>query len=202
MGKQLGFYFEQKHCVGCKTCQVACKDKNDLAVGQLFRQVHEFCGGGYVVKGTTVVPEVYVFWSSMSCNHCQKPTCIEACPTGALQKQATDGIVLIDSKRCIGCRRCLQSCPYDALQYNPSTKKMGKCDFCRDLLAVGQPPTCVSACPMRVLEYGPLDMLQEKYGTVNQTKGMPSGDKTQPSLVISPHAHSQLPKANSVTKVP
>jgi anaerobic dimethyl sulfoxide reductase subunit B (iron-sulfur subunit) len=194
MGKQLAFYFEQKNCTGCMTCQVACKDKHDLAIGQLFRKVYEIAGGSYQEKGTAVIPEIYAFWISMSCNHCINPVCIESCPTGALQKRAEDGIVYIDQERCIGCLRCSKSCPYDAPQYNPKTQKVSKCDFCRDLLADDKPPICVASCPLRALDYGPLDTLRQKYGNHNQTKGMPEANITQPALVITPHRHATIYK--------
>lgn len=187
MGKQLAFYFEQQHCTGCDTCQIACKDKHDLPVGQLFRKVYEVAGGQFRTQGTVVIPEIYAFWVSMSCNHCIQAVCVDSCPTGALQKRAQDGIVYVEQERCIGCLRCTQNCPYDALQYNPKTGKIGKCDFCRDLLADNKPPACVSACPLRALDYGTLDVLWEKYGRVNQTKGMPDARITKPALVITPH---------------
>lgn len=191
MGQQLAFYFEQRHCVGCDTCQIACKDKNDLAVGQLFRKVYEVSGGSFRKRDGAVFPEVYAFWVSISCNHCIRPKCIESCPTGALQKRTQDGIVYIDQDRCIGCRRCLGSCPYGSPQYNPVTRKVGKCDFCRDLLAQNKPPACVSSCPVRALDYGPLDGLRKKFGSVSETKGLPLAD-TEPALVITPHRHAVL----------
>lgn len=187
MAKQLAFYFEQKHCSGCCTCQVACKDKNNLKVGQLFRRVHEVSGGGYRQTGAVIVQDVYAFWLSISCNHCVKPVCVENCPTGALSKRIEDGIVDIDQRKCVGCQLCVRSCPYGALLFDSEIGKVRKCDFCRDLLADGKPPACVAACPMRALEYGPLDELQKKYGTVNQTLGLPDAAITEPSLVISPH---------------
>lgn len=194
MGKQLAFYFEQEHCTGCMACQMACKDKNNLEVGQLFRKVSEVAGGSYQEKDGAVIPHVYAFWLSISCNHCSNPVCVASCPVGAMQKRAEDGIVYIDQERCIGCLRCSQSCPYDAPQYNPKVKKVGKCDFCQDLLAEGKPPVCVAACPLRALDYGPLDRLWEKYGRNNQTKGMPDAHITQPALVITPHRHAIINK--------
>lgn len=188
MGKQLAFYFEQRHCTGCETCQIACKDKHDLPVGQRFRKVYEVAGGSFRSTGAAaVIPDIYAFWVSVSCNHCIQAVCVDSCPTGALQKRAEDGIVYVEQERCIGCLRCTQSCPYDALQYNPATGKVDKCDFCRDLLADNKPPACVAACPLRALDYGPLDVLWKKYGRINQTKGMPDAATTRPALVITPH---------------
>jgi anaerobic dimethyl sulfoxide reductase subunit B (iron-sulfur subunit) len=190
MTGQLAFYFEQEHCVGCLTCQIACKDKKDLEVGQLFRKVHESAGGGYRQKGRVISHNVFAFWLSMSCNHCQAPACMKNCPTGAIRKRPEDGIVFIDEGICIGCQNCVVSCPYGAPQYNPQKGKAGKCDLCRDQLAAGKQPACVAACPMRALHYGRLDVLRQKYGSLNRVPGMPDPDITRPSLVITPHRDS------------
>jgi anaerobic dimethyl sulfoxide reductase subunit B (iron-sulfur subunit) len=187
MTTQLGFHFDQRHCVGCCTCQIACKDQNDLDVGQLFRRVREYAGGEFRQIGKAVMPDVYAFWLSLGCNHCQDPLCVANCPTGAMQKRALDGIVFVDQDVCIGCRYCVMSCPYGAPQYNPDKGKTGKCDLCRSRLAEGQSPACVAACPQRVLDFGPIDALRQKYGTVAQVHGMPSPDRTHPSVVITPH---------------
>lgn len=188
MTNQLGFYFDQRHCIGCKTCQTACKDKNGLKVGQLFRKVSEITGGTYIHKAAAVVPDVYAFWLSISCNHCIDPACAKICPVGALQKRSEDGIVMLNQEICIGCRRCIKACPYGSLLYNPDTRKVGKCDFCLDELAAGRQPVCISACPVRALDYGPLEALKQEYGICNQTKGLPDADTTQPALVITPHS--------------
>lgn len=187
MGKQLAFYVEQKHCVGCKTCQIACKDKNNLEVGQLFRTVYEIQGGTYEIKNNVIIPHVFAFWTSISCNHCVNPICVDHCPTNALQKSFENGVVYIEPDKCIGCQQCAKVCPYHAPQFNPATQKMGKCDFCRDLLKVGKDPVCVSACPLRALGFGTLDDLREKYGALNQTRGLPDAALTDPALVITPH---------------
>ncbi|HWQ43282.1 MAG TPA: DMSO/selenate family reductase complex B subunit [Desulfosporosinus sp.] len=187
MTKQLGFYYQQEHCSGCCTCQVACKDKNDLEGGQLFRKVKEFSGGDYWQIGKIVHQNIYAFWLSVSCNHCQDPVCLKNCPSGAIQKRPADGIVFIDQERCVGCHSCAENCPYGAPQFNPKNGKMGKCDFCRGLLAESKPPVCVAACPLRLLEYGQLDELRQTYGSTSRIQGMPSSDLTKPSLVITPH---------------
>lgn len=186
MSGQRGFYLRQDRCIGCFTCQIACKDTNDLDVGQCFRKVHEFAGGGYSKTDKGFTNNVYAYWLSMSCNHCQEPLCVKNCPTGAMQKRPEDGIVFIDQTKCVGCRYCIMSCPYGAPQYNPKTGKTGKCDMCKFLLDKGEQPVCVSACPMRVLEAGNVEELQQKYQGVQQIKGMPE-PKTKPSFVITPH---------------
>jgi DMSO reductase, iron-sulfur subunit len=187
---QLAFCFEQEHCVGCSACQIACKDRHDLPVGQSFRKVYEVSGGGYRSRGGAVFPEVYAFWNSLSCNHCLNPACVKSCPVGAMVKRAQDGIVVVDKDRCIGCQKCVQSCPYGAPQYDPATRKVGKCDFCLELLSRGKPPACVASCPVRALHYGPLAELERRFGGVRQTKGMPEAGTTDPALVIIPHRHA------------
>ncbi len=191
MSKQLAFYFEQEHCVGCNTCQVACKDKNNLEVGEQFRRVYEITGGKYIKKGNAIIQDIYGFCISVSCNHCIDPGCIKKCPTGALKKRSEDGIVIIEKDKCIGCASCVKGCPYNALQYDGKIGKVSKCDFCLDLLEIGKDPVCVSACPMRALDYDDIKILQEKYGNINETEGLPSSNITKPALVINPHKNAR-----------
>lgn len=191
MGMQMAFYVNQQVCMGCKTCQVSCKDKNDLKVGQLWRRVYEVEGGGYSVVGDAVYSDVQAYYLSISCNHCQDAPCVKNCPTGAMTKRAEDGIVFVDQSLCIGCRYCSWACPYGAPQFNPDSGKMRKCDFCLDLQQKGQSPACVEACPVRALEYGPLDELQKKHPDATAAlKGLPDPSLTKPSVLYSPHRHA------------
>ena len=185
--KQLGFHINLERCNGCLTCQIACKDKNDLPMGCLYRQVHEIAGGGYTEVNNVVKANVFAYWIPMSCNHCKDPMCVKNCPTGAMQKRPEDGIVFVDQSKCIGCQYCVCSCPYDAPQYDPDKGKTGKCDLCKDLLSQGEQPACVAACPMRALDFGPMEELKQKYGGVERVKGLPEPNLTKPSLLITPH---------------
>ncbi|HHX50071.1 MAG TPA: dimethylsulfoxide reductase subunit B [Clostridia bacterium] len=190
MGEQKGFCIEQNRCMGCKACQVACKDKNDLEVGQRFRKVTEVAGGGYHEEGPALRWEVYAFWISLSCNHCADPLCVKNCPTGAMYKRAEDGIVLVDEKKCIGCRYCMWSCPYEAPQYNQVKGKIGKCDLCFDLLQKGEDPVCVTTCPMRAIHVSNMEDLQKQYGGMRWGRGLPDPTITEPSLLIVPHRNA------------
>ena len=183
---QLGFLFEQDRCMGCHTCQVACKDRNDLPVGQRWRRIIELATGHYVQSAGVVQPHVSAWYLSMACNHCARPLCVANCPTGALHKRAADGLVLIDEARCIGCRYCVWSCPYGAPQFDPRRRKVGKCDGCADRLDRGESPACVDSCPVRALRFGSIEQLRTEHA-LSIPRELPSPRITDPSLVVRPH---------------
>ncbi|MCI8514298.1 MAG: 4Fe-4S dicluster domain-containing protein [Lachnospiraceae bacterium] len=178
MGR-LGFYFDNSVCTGCRTCQVACKDKNRLEVGTIFRNVRSYESGSY--------PDAKIYHYSASCNHCEKPACVTACPSGAMY-QAEDGTVICDTELCDGCQACVAICPYEVPQYIEETGKVGKCDACAGLRAKGENPACVDACLMRCLDFGDLDELAKKYGgdLVNELPILPDPSMTNPSVLINP----------------
>lgn len=213
MMRQYGFYFDMNGCTGCKACVLACKDKNDLPRGLLWRKVREKEGGCFEKQGQGLVAKVFAFWLSLSCHHCQQPPCIDTCPVGALEKRNGDGLVLLDDELCIGCGMCLSACPYGALQMNEETGKMSKCNACLDLLGQGESPACVGACPLRVLDFGPLEQLQGKYpaaipydalmdedviaaGGKHDTGKNAGGQTPLPSLLVKPHRHFTLHRAS------
>ncbi len=186
MTKQYGFYFNSSVCIGCKTCQIACKDKHDLEVGMLWRRVYEVVGGDWVPNGKAWNTTVFAYNISMSCNHCANPACVEECPTEAISKR-DDGIVILDVDKCEGYKRCITACPYDAPQYHFENEKSYKCHLCYDYIDQGKNPACVDACIMRALDFGELADLQAKYGTVNEVYPLPSASKTTPSYILTPH---------------
>ena len=99
----LGFYIDMERCIGCRTCQVACKDRRDIQqAGPRLRRVDSFETGAY--------PEVGRFHLVLSCNHCAHPMCMANCSTGALYMN-DDGIVLVDDEKCNGCQACVEACP-------------------------------------------------------------------------------------------
>mgnify|MGYP001822823112 FL=1 len=183
---RLAFFFDSSACSGCKTCQMACKDKNDLPVGQVWRRVYEVTGGGWKQEGHSWIQDVVAYNLSIACNHCEDPVCAKICPTTAIRKRE-DGIVLIDQSACIGCKYCAWACPYGAPQFNPDKGVMGKCDLCADYLDQGKNPSCVDACPMRALDFGQYDELLRRYGDSSHLYPLPDPSITQPSILVRPH---------------
>ena len=179
MGK-LGFYFDSTLCIGCRTCQVACKDKNGLPAGISYRVVRSFATGDY--------PRPGFYHYSGACNHCFSPACVASCPVGAMHIDEDDGTVQYDEETCIGCKACVAACPYGEPQYFEEENVVRKCDACKDVRDQGGNPVCVDACLMRCLEFGDVDELQKIHGdsVVDELPILPSADQTAPSLRINP----------------
>lgn len=189
--KQLGFYMDTSICIGCKTCLIACKDKNDLPVDVNWRRAIEYCGGSWQGEKNSQVPEnVFVYYITLSCQHCENPLCLINCPFTAISKD-NDGIVQIDQTKCIGCQTCASVCPYDAPQFAGDEGKMSKCDMCADLRAIDKNPACIDACPLRALDWGEMKDLRKKYGNVDAVDPFPDGKLTNPSMILKPHRHAQ-----------
>ena len=169
-GAQIGFFVDATRCINCKTCEIACKDFNDLEVGRRIRKVRSFEGGEF--------PAVFAYNVSMSCNHCEKPACVQGCPAGAYSKRASDGIVVHDPEKCIGCRYCTWLCPYGAPQYDAREGRVRKCNLCEGEAT----PVCVAACPMRAIEVGPLAEIAARPGATIALRDLPSPELTRPSI--------------------
>jgi len=174
---QLGFYLDMERCIGCKTCQIACKDVNDLEVGTLFRKVGHFETGQF--------PQTKAFNYSSSCNHCAEPQCVAVCPVGAMYK-AEDGTVQHDDEACLGCQYCVMACPYGVPQYLEEKGITAKCSACASLREADEQPACVASCLMRCLDFGDLDELKQKYGTDTTADFsiMPDSSITTPSVAV------------------
>lgn len=188
----LGFYVDLARCIGCRTCQVACKDRRDIHVaGPRMRRVTTFESGTY--------PEVGLFHLTVSCNHCAMPACVANCPTGAMY-QDDDGTVQHNDDECIGCQTCVNSCPYGAPQYVEAEQITQKCDTCRPLREAGHAPVCVEACPMRAIDFGEMDDLRAKYGAdlVSDLPCLEPSSTTNPNLLLRPNAAAQQETFNEV----
>ncbi|MBQ3033978.1 MAG: 4Fe-4S dicluster domain-containing protein [Deferribacterales bacterium] len=168
--KQYAFYFDQTRCMGCQTCVVACKDWNNVKPGNAkWRNLYDTEEG--------VFPNVEVFMTVYSCNHCENPACVAACPYQAIYKRKADGIVVVDRAKCQGAASCKTACPYDAPQFADDYQEkptlplttpskghtMQKCDMCWGRVAAGLRPACVASCLTRALDFGTIDELTAKY---------------------------------------
>jgi Fe-S-cluster-containing dehydrogenase component/formate-dependent nitrite reductase membrane component NrfD len=143
-----GFVIDQRKCIGCHACTVACKEENRVPLGAFRTWVK------YVERGT--FPNTRRYFSVLRCNHCDAAPCVTICPTVALYRR-DDGIVDFDGARCIGCKSCMQACPYDALYIDPQTMTAAKCNYCAHRVEVGLEPACVIVCPERAIIAGDLD---------------------------------------------
>jgi Fe-S-cluster-containing dehydrogenase component/formate-dependent nitrite reductase membrane component NrfD len=143
-----GFVIDQSSCIGCHACTVACKTEHDVPLGVDRTWVK------YVEKGAW--PDTKRFFSVMRCNHCEDAPCVSICPTRALHTR-DDGIVDFDTDICIGCKSCMQACPYDALYIDPQENTAQKCNYCAHRVEVGLQPACVVVCPEQAIIAGDLD---------------------------------------------
>jgi anaerobic dimethyl sulfoxide reductase subunit B (iron-sulfur subunit) len=188
---QLAFFINSDACSGCKTCQVACKDRHDLPAGLHWRRVYEITAGAWQKKGDAWTNTVAAYHLSVACHHCADPVCGKQCSVEAIWKRS-DGIVLIDRGRCVKCNKCRMDCPYEAIRYEAATNTVSKCDFCADAIDAGGAPACVAACPNRALEFGDIDDLRRRFGSIDQVFPMDSPAASRPAVVIKPHRHATL----------
>ena len=171
-----GFVIDQKRCVGCQTCAVACKSFNNLPDGVWWNRVMTD-GGDAMDTAGGVYPNNYLSFVPVACQHCENPACVKVCPVGATYKDAETGVVRQDYDKCIGCRMCMSACPYtgvrsfnwDEPQYQidvvvgdsdvaPHQKHtVEKCTMCWNRLAKGLAPACVEVCPAKARFWGDLD---------------------------------------------
>lgn len=143
-----GFAIDQRTCIGCHACTVACKTEHEVPVGQFRTWVK------YVEKGA--FPDTTREMAVMRCNHCTDAPCVTICPTGSLFKR-DDGIVDFDRDECIGCKSCMQACPYDSIYIDEETNTAAKCNFCAHRIDQGLEPACVQVCPTESIWVGDLD---------------------------------------------
>jgi sulfite dehydrogenase (quinone) subunit SoeB len=168
--KKLGLVIDLDTCVGCQACVTSCKEWNagghmapltDIdpygadADGVWFNRVHTYEHSREDGGSSTV-------HFPRSCLHCEEPACVTVCPTGASYKRASDGIVLVDEDKCIGCKLCSWACPYGAREFDTVVGVMKKCTLCIDriynenLAPDDRVPACVAACPTGARHFGDL----------------------------------------------
>jgi formate dehydrogenase iron-sulfur subunit len=201
---QIGILFDARLCIGCGNCYEACKKENNLPVTN-----KDFLRDHLTDKTYTTVEEYGDNYARKLCMHCAEPTCVSVCPVGAFQKSEL-GPVLYDADKCIGCRYCMQACPFSIPRYewSSTSPRVTKCIMCHERLKRGELTACAEACPVestisgkmsdilaeakRRLKENPNDYYQEIYGL--QEAG---GTNV---LVISPVPFEQLGYLSNVPK--
>lgn len=172
----MGFFTDTTVCIGCKACEVACKEWNQLPARGDGGAHLEMSGLSYDntvrLDGTTwrhvkfieQFPEAYNGrWLMMSdvCKHCVQAPCLEVCPTGAIIRTEFDTVV-IQSDTCNGCRDCIAACPFGVIDINHVSGTAQKCTLCYDRTSVGLEPACSKACPTDSIQFGPIAELQQR----------------------------------------
>ena len=181
-GRRYGFFTDTTRCIGCKACEVACKEWNDLPADGLHLTgmsydntralsattwrhvafVEQIAPGG---QGPSNMPPYQSHWLMMSdvCKHCANAACLEACPTGALFRTEFDTVV-VQQDICNGCGYCVPSCPFGVVALSPVDGKAHKCTLCYDRLKGGFEPACAKACPTESIQFGEMEDLHRRAG--------------------------------------
>ncbi|HWG54757.1 MAG TPA: 4Fe-4S dicluster domain-containing protein [Gemmatimonadaceae bacterium] len=172
----MGFFTDTTVCIGCKACEVACKEWNQLPArgdggahlemsGQSYDNTLRLSGDTWRhVKFIEQFPEPYQGrWLMMSdvCKHCVQAPCLEVCPTGAIIRTEFDTVV-IQSDTCNGCRDCIGACPFGVIDINHVSGTAQKCTLCYDRISAGLEPACSKACPTDSIQFGPVQMLRDR----------------------------------------
>jgi formate dehydrogenase iron-sulfur subunit len=167
----MGFFTDTTICIGCKACEVACKNWNQLPseVGELSGQSYDntlrLDGVNWRhVRFVEQFDQDYDGrWLMMSdvCKHCVQAGCLEVCPTNAIIRTEFDTVV-IQSDACNGCRMCISACPFGVIDINPVSHTAQKCTLCYDRMTAGLEPACSQACPTDSIQFGTMEELRER----------------------------------------
>lgn len=160
-------------CIGCWSCELACKLENDVALGERWNKVVQ-------VEPFGEWPHVSTYWLPTMCQQCEDSPCTHVCPTGASYRDEKTGIVLVDKEKCIGCKYCMAACPYGARIQIKKTGVIEKCRFCWYEGEPGNPPRCVGTCISGARLFGDLDDPQSEIcQEIARTNAQPlAGDLT------------------------
>ncbi len=197
-----GMGIEIDKCIGCSRCVEACKAENDVPQEPFYFRTwverYEIKDDGeVVVEAINVKPKtarepapddrdvIRTFFVPKLCNHCANPPCTQVCPVGATFA-TKDGVVIVDKDHCIGCRYCIQACPYGARYLDPRTRTADKCTFCYHRVVKGLLPACVEVCPTQARVFGDL---KSKASRLVRFRRMNKINVLKPSLNTEPKVY-------------
>jgi Fe-S-cluster-containing dehydrogenase component len=167
---------DQRRCIGCQSCTVACRTWNELPGDIIYNPV--------VTEGVQgIFPHVHQTYTPLICMHCDNPPCTICCPCIASQRD-DDGIVWVDETKCMGCKVCVNSCPYGARDVNHEEGFVRKCNFCKDRVRAGDQPYCVQTCHQKARIFGDLD---DPTSEVSQLVSSLRTERIFPELNTDPH---------------
>jgi Fe-S-cluster-containing dehydrogenase component/formate-dependent nitrite reductase membrane component NrfD len=185
-----GFVIDNRKCIGCHACSTACKSENEVPLGVNRTWVKYTETGAY--------PDVTRHFQVTRCNHCENAPCARICPVSAMY-QRDDGIVEFDKDVCIGCKACIQACPYDAIHIDPNFGTASKCHFCSHRIDIGLEPACVVVCPEHAIVAGDMDDPASEISKVlakqNVTVRKPEQGTAPKLFYIEGHEASMTPTA-------
>lgn len=179
MAQPVGFFTDTTVCIGCKACQVACRQWNDpqdadqlpaFELPQLSGDSYDNTGSfsdvnwrhvKFIEQFSADAERTESAWLMMSdvCKHCVNAPCLDVCPTSAILRTEFD-TVYINEPACNGCRDCIAACPFGVIHMSPTRNVAQKCTFCYDRLQNGLPPACAQACPTQSIRFGPIQDLK------------------------------------------
>ena len=187
-------------CIGCKACEVACVEWNDMPFGvTMFDNTYQ------------TMPETrWNFWNLIKfnehqredgtiqwlmrkdqCMHCADPGCLAACPADGAIVKYTNGIVDFQQENCIGCQFCVSGCPFNIPKFNPNTKKVYKCTLCSDRVGAGLEPACIKACPTGCLHFGTKEdmkfMAENRASQLREVSGFQNAGVYDPDTIGGTH---------------
>jgi Fe-S-cluster-containing dehydrogenase component len=210
--KKLGLVIDLDSCVGCQACVTSCKEWNTGGHMAPLTDVNPYGGGADGVWFNRVhTYEQVVDGGSRtvhfprSCLHCDEPACVTVCPTGASYKRSSDGIVLVDEDKCIGCKLCSWACPYGAREYDTEVRVMKKCTLCVDRIynqnldEADRVPACVAACPTSARHFGDLG---DPQSAVSRLVAERDGVDLMPEMGYRPTNKYLPPRALPVAEAP
>ena len=170
--ERMGFFTDSSVCIGCKACEVACKEWNHVPSGGLDLTGMSFDNSvglgadtwrhvSFIERPETEDHDFRWLMSSDVCKHCTEAACLDVCPTGAIFRTEFETVV-VQEDICNGCGYCVPACPFGVLDKREDDGRIWKCTLCYDRLQDGETPACAQACPTESIQYGPLDELRAR----------------------------------------